>query len=190
MASPSVTASVLLMYSAMPVVPQAVSPVLQSARSPVPAVESWQSSEPAQLVMQREADAQLAAICSLEENWDGYAGASVHADTASNAKLALRTFLSRDLFPDLVPNSNGTISFEWTSARGEAVIEVGKTRFVGVIRPKGAADYPIAGETGTADKFKADVMAIAAVVAAALFPRETPPDTQRSFTAGYARRAA
>ncbi len=190
MASPSVTASVLLVYSAIPALPQAVSPVLLSARLPVPAVESWQSAEPAQLVMQREAEAQLAAICALEENWDGYAGASVHADTASNAKLALRTFLSHDLFPDLVPNSNGTVSFEWTSVRGEAVIEIGKTRYVGVIRPKGAADYPIAGEAGAADEFKADVTAIAALIVAALFPRETLPDTQRSFTAGHARRAA
>ena len=189
MASPSVTASVLLMYSAMPVLPQAVSPVLTLARLSVPAVEGWQSSEPAQLVMQRGADAQLAAICGLEDNWDGYGGASVHADTAANAKLALKAFLLRDLFPDLVPNSNGTISFEWTSARGGAVIEIGRTRYVGVIRPKGAADYPIAGEAGTAGRFETDLIAIAGVIVAGLFPRETLPDTQRSFTAGHARRA-
>lgn len=190
MASPSVTVSALLIYSAMPVLPQSISPVLTAARVPVLAVEAWQLSEPAQLVMQREVDAQLAAICGLEENWDGYCGASVHADTAANAKLALKAFLSRDLFPDLVPNSNGTISFEWNSARGEAVVEIGRTRYVGVVRPKGSAEYPIVGETGTAGKFEADLMAVAAVIVAGLFPRETLPDTQRSFTAGHVRRAA
>ena len=190
MASPSVTASDFLMYSAMPVLPQAVSPSLILARLPVPIVETWQAAEPAQFLMQREAHAQLAAICGLEENWDGYGGTSVHADTAASAKHALKAFLSRDLFPDLVPNSNGTISFEWTSARGEAVVEIGRTRYVGVIRPKGAANYPIAGDAGTGGKFEADMMAIAAVIVAGLFPRETLPDTQRSFTAGHARRTA
>lgn len=66
---------------------------------------------------------------SMGENWDGYGALTIADAVATNAKRALVTLLTVAPCPDLSPNPNGTISMEWESESGYAVLEIGNTRF-------------------------------------------------------------
>lgn len=61
-------------------------------------------------------------------NWDGYGALPLTAETLQNAKATLRFVQMASPTPDITPNPNGTISFEWESERGSAHLEVGKTK--------------------------------------------------------------
>ena len=66
MAAPSVAASVLLVYTAIPNLPQAVSPVFVTVQSALRIVEHWQPLDAAALPTQQEAEVQLATICRTD----------------------------------------------------------------------------------------------------------------------------
>lgn len=67
-------------------------------------------------------------IGTMPENWDGYGALQLTADTVRNAKAALRFIQLSSPTPDVAPNPNGTISFEWESERGSAHLEIGRTK--------------------------------------------------------------
>jgi hypothetical protein len=177
-------ASVLLVYAAMPVLP----PSVTLGDLFKPSVEQWLPADAAALPALYAAAAHMEAICALRANWDGYGGLPIHPETARHAKSALRVFQQLPVGPDITPNPNGTISFEWSSPRGEAHIEMGKTRYVGIVRPKGSGDIQLSGETATLAEH--DLKSIAATIKAALFPSQSTPLTSSLYAAAHVRSAA
>lgn len=185
MSSPGAAISALLFYATTPLMPHAVTSAdINDVYRPFYKM-AYQHSE--QIIPYRQqTDELLDEICALTENWDGYGGRPIHEDTAANSKLALKFFLNSGITPELTPNSNGTISFEWTSDLGEAHIEFGRTRFVGNVRPKGSQIIGFSGETADSEAFFTALRNIVATVEAALFPRATEPAIYNSFTPAYA----
>lgn len=135
------------------------------------------------------AQSQLQKITELQANWDGYGGLPIHSDTAVNAKAALEVFQLANITPEITPNSNGTISFEWASSKGRAHVEVGKIRFVGILRPKGNADIPVGWSAAPNRSFHEAIEVVCNALISSLFPAEIPPMSTYTFAA-HARSAA
>ena len=68
-------------------------------------------------------------FAQLDEGWDGYGAAKISAETLQNALNAIENVLQFAPAPDVIPNSNGTISFEWENSIGIGHLEIGKTKF-------------------------------------------------------------
>jgi len=66
---------------------------------------------------------------TLPVNWDGEGANSIHLQTVANCQALLESALDVLPVPEVDPNSNGTISFEWATADGFAHLEVGRTLF-------------------------------------------------------------
>ena len=96
-----------------------------------------------------KAETELGQIGALADNWDGYGAAAPHRDTISNVGTLLSAFRRQGIVPELLPNPNGTVSIEWAHEKGEAHIEIGRLRYVGMIRPTGSASIPVAGNVDT-----------------------------------------
>jgi hypothetical protein len=107
----------------------------------------------------------LRQINALPENWDGYGGASVHSDTALNAHRALSALLLTVPVPEIIPNSNGTVSFEWQSPLGHANLEIGLTRFSFFVALSPGPTIPLDGAASSVP----DVLG--SVISALLFPQ-------------------
>lgn len=67
----------------------------------------------------------LRELGTLEDDWDGYGAASINAEIISQALDAFAFFCRNGFAPEINPNPHGTISFEWTSAKGKADLEIG-----------------------------------------------------------------
>ena len=77
----------------------------------------------------------LDELALLETDWDGYGAPPIAAEALEKARV-LWSRLSKILpQPDVVPNPNGTISFEWESDKGWANIEIGKKSFAVYVAP-------------------------------------------------------
>jgi hypothetical protein len=66
---------------------------------------------------------------AMKEGWDGYGAMQIHGLTCKNCLQFLNSLPDNCPFPELTPNSNGTISMEWESQNGGASLEIGKTRY-------------------------------------------------------------
>ncbi len=122
----------------------------------------------------------LNELALLEENWDGYGALPIDGETISNCKAAVVHSLRNAPAPDVAPNSNGTVSFEWSSANGYAHLEIGKTRFSFFVEP-------VVGDTilleGEASKVPIEVgRLIAAIVHPSV--RSVAAVTRLEYTAG------
>jgi len=87
-----------------------------------------------------------------KENWDGYGALSIDPQTKKNAldfllKLNLFTNKVALSFPELTPNTNGTINFEWEEHDKIANLDIGKTRLSFFITRPGYAPIIYDGET-------------------------------------------
>jgi hypothetical protein len=70
-------------------------------------------------------DAYLKELDNLQDNWDGYGAAKIAPEIISKARDAYAFLCRTGSAPEISPNSHGTISFEWSSARGSAQLELG-----------------------------------------------------------------
>lgn len=66
---------------------------------------------------------------SLPDNWDGEGANKIHEQTVRNCRYMARCAVDYLTVPDVDPNPNGTVSFEWCTAEGLAYLEVGRTQF-------------------------------------------------------------
>jgi hypothetical protein len=64
-----------------------------------------------------------------QANWDGYGALPVSTEIKSNALEVLSHLENLTCAPEITPNPNGTLSFEWESNQGFGVIEIGRTRY-------------------------------------------------------------
>lgn len=79
--------------------------------------------------IRRAAQEQIEEFAMMPENWDGYGALRIRAETAQNALDALEVLPREVPTPDVTPNSNGTLSFEWETSLGIGYLEIGRTRF-------------------------------------------------------------
>ncbi|RXT60410.1 hypothetical protein [Pseudomonas syringae] len=92
----------------------------------------------------------------LEDDWDGYGAVAIDAVTLQNAIYAAARLIGRAPVPDLTPNSNGTISFEWESPFGLAHLEIGKSRYAFFIRLENGRKYILDGAANDVPHYLAD----------------------------------
>ena len=105
-------------------------------------------------------------LASMSADWDGYGAVPISQETKLNALRALEVVARSAPVPDVVPNSNGTLSFEWETAAGFGHLEIGQTRFSFYLKPNAVGSKSI-----LADGQAADIpMDIGAYVSAVLFP--------------------
>jgi hypothetical protein len=73
---------------------------------------------------------------AFHDGWLGQGTKGISVETIERVLSAAETMKHVDDLPnpELTPNTNGTVSMEWESKRGEVYIEFGKTRVSGFIR--------------------------------------------------------
>lgn len=77
----------------------------------------------------------IESFCLFKEDWDGYGALPIHPQTKKNALEFLNFYATNAIklkmnlsFPELTPNTNGTINFEWENHDKIANLDIGKTR--------------------------------------------------------------
>lgn len=90
----------------------------------------------------------IAQLRGLGADWDGYGALPVAEQALHEAEqLAMATSLiTREIgVPEVSPNSNGTVSFEWETPRGDAYAEVGNTEASAFVRGRLTPTYYLSG---------------------------------------------
>jgi hypothetical protein len=103
-----------------------------------------------------EFDAARQAIEELafpESDWDGYGALPITAEAKTNARAALDTLETSAPAPEVIPNANGTLSFEWETDLGVGHLEIGRTRYSFYIRPRVGAVHLDDGPAGDVGRF-------------------------------------
>ena len=113
------------------------------------------------------AETQIEELSRMEENWDGYGALPISGTTRYNALSVLRGIVPHAPTPDITPNPNGTVSFEWESPRGKAHLEIGQTRLSFYINP--VVGFPILKDAAAAD-ILLNSISIGILVSSNLFP--------------------
>lgn len=108
----------------------------------------------------------IASFEALSEGWDGDGASPPSPYTVENAREAFRLFAEALPIPDITPNSNGTISFDWDTENGYAYCEVGKTRMSMYVKPQAGASYHLDGQIAPSIWLQA-----VNLVSAILYPR-------------------
>ena len=130
------------------------------------------------------AKAKIHELGSMPENWDGYGATRISRETQQNALSAIDVLLRSAPVPDIVPNPNGTISFEWESSQGIGHLEIGKTKFSFYVKTRSGS--PVLAD-GLADQIGND---IGPLVASLLFPVQHVANTMTKISiAGHVRSA-
>lgn len=106
----------------------------------------------------------LSKIELLGEDWDGYGAAAPLPDAVRNAKLALWPLLDAGLYPEITPNTDGTISLEWEGSDFEAEVQIGTKRFSMYLAHEDAAASYFKGEVKGGSDFGAGVAALRRIV--------------------------
>lgn len=92
----------------------------------------------------------LQELAKLKRDWDGYDALPVTTDSCAHAQRFLAVTPQGMSAPEITPTSNGTITFEWESAGGGALLEIGRTRYSGHIQPKYGETLYLQGGLATA----------------------------------------
>ena len=130
------------------------------------------------------AKAKIHELGSMPENWDGYGATRISSETQQNAIKAIDVLLRSAPVPDIGPNPNGTISFEWESSQGVGHFEIGKTKFSFYVKTRSGSP---ALADGLADQIGND---IGPLVASLLFPVQHVANTMTKICiAGHVRSA-
>jgi hypothetical protein len=127
----------------------------------------------------------LESIAELDDDWDGYGAKLVSRIVRLNAWHALDHFLGSGLVPDITPNPNGTVSFDWNVAGARSHFEVGKTRYSMFVETQDGTTRFLQGEAGS---LSADL--ISALASTVQGPNPTQSVTPISYTGSRDRTAA
>jgi hypothetical protein len=122
----------------------------------------------------------LMHLGSMQTNWDGYGARKLQEDTISNSLTILKQLIRYLPAPDIAPNPNGTVSFEWMTTKGVAHLEIGKSRFSFFLKPHAGNSVLLDGPINT---FPVE---LGPLVSAIIFPQERPiaAITKLIYTAG------
>jgi hypothetical protein len=125
-----------------------------------------------QLAVLASVENRIEELCRLEPNWDGYGALPISQGTKYNSLATLRGILQSAPSPELTPNPNGTLSFEWETREGSAHLEVGQTKVSFYLKP--IVGKPLFVESIAPDIFLASV-AIGNLVSTYLYPGQNVP---------------
>ena len=95
------------------------------------------------------AQTMLQELAKLKKDWDGYGALPVTPDSCLHAQRFLAATPQGMTAPEITPTSNGTITFEWESSEGNALIEIGRTRYSGHIQPRHGQTFYLQGGLAT-----------------------------------------
>jgi hypothetical protein len=109
-----------------------------------------------------------------EANWDGYGALAISPDTKKNALAALSRLEATAPAPSVVPNSNGTISFEWETGQGIGNLEIGRTRFSFYVHSNAGGPILLDGSAGR-------VYGLGPIVSGRLYPTTSEPAYGKLF---------
>ncbi len=79
---------------------------------------------------------QLVALKSLPAGWDGEGAESISTLTWKNAQDIGLRLLARTRLPEITPNAGVTITFEWESETGSALLEIGHATYSFLMKTK------------------------------------------------------
>jgi len=113
------------------------------------------------------AETQIEELAAMQADWDGYGALPINAATKYNSLASLRGILIYGPVPEITPNPNGTLSFEWETRRGSAHLEIGQTRLSFYIKPR--IGQPVFLDSG-ADDILLNSINVGILVSANLFP--------------------
>lgn len=82
------------------------------------------------------AKAEIEKLAAMPANWDGEGALQICEEAKGNAKATVDAVFPNVPSPEIIPNPNGTISFEWESEKGKAHLEIGRTQFSFYIKPR------------------------------------------------------
>lgn len=71
----------------------------------------------------------IAELGALGDDWDGYGAAAISSAAVRNAKQWFCGLANAGEQPEINPNTNGTISFEWETSQGNAHLEIGDSEY-------------------------------------------------------------
>jgi hypothetical protein len=97
-------------------------------------------------------------VTYAEANWDGYGALPISGETKRNAIAALNVLAGTIPAPTVVPNPNGTLSFEWETESGVGNLEIGKTRYSFYVKTKAGRAILSDGEANKVMGFLTDVV--------------------------------
>jgi hypothetical protein len=106
-----------------------------------------------------------------EPNWDGFGALPISGETKQNAKGAIERIISVAPTPEINPNPNGTLSFQWGSNEGTAHMEIGRTRYSFYVSPRVGQPILFEGEVSSIQRLHGGL------VASVLFPPTTAAGT-------------
>jgi hypothetical protein len=97
----------------------------------------------------------------MHGNWDGHNAVSISPGTLLNAERYVAQLNKQTSVPEVVPNPNGTISFQWDDGDKSAELEIGKTRYSFFARDVHAKVYLADGEvTSLGNEIEGTVQAL------------------------------
>jgi len=102
-------------------------------------------------------------------NWDGDGALPIREETKKNALAILNQLEIATCAPEVTPNPNGTLSFDWETSNGFAQLEVGRTRYSFCVQPRSSSPTLDSRDVDDWD------ISVGWVVDALLFPKQTPP---------------
>lgn len=95
-----------------------------------------------------QATEEISQFSDYAEDWDGYGAASFKRKTIENATAAIERLLRVSRLPDITPNPNATISFEWEGKGGFAHLEIGESKYSFFISMSTGEKYFLDGDAG------------------------------------------
>ncbi len=128
-----------------------------------PIVSQWSKTmSPGSSSLFLDAFARIDAFAALGDNWDGYGALPISEAAIRNARFVLERLSHSCPTPDVVPNSNGTISFEWETRSAYACLEIGVTRYALFVDAKaGQGDFHADGCARSFDDASAKAISVA-----------------------------
>ena len=121
----------------------------------------------------------LEQLGSLPANWDGEDANPIHPQTLNNCRSIIPVAVGILPKPEVDPNPNGTISFEWETPEGFAHLEVGRTFFAVFVE---SHDVLVFSDKRQVIEFPALFFSLFAIIAGYLYPGlEVPTIEWRGF---------
>jgi len=108
----------------------------------------------------------LEIIAKLQDNWDGYDGYAIQRPIVDIAKSWFTVFAEIiPHAPEIHPNPNGTVVFEWEREQGLASLEIGLSKYSFYLSPA-------SGESFYSDGLHSEnaIKSLAALILSVLYP--------------------
>lgn len=118
-------------------------------------------------------------LASPEPNWDGYGALPISGETKSNALTALNSLELTVSAPAVIPNPNGTLSFEWETEQGIGHLEIGRTRYSFYVRPNIGSTILLDGSACQVKPF------LGSLVDELLYPKPPQPAVANILTTSH-----